>query len=359
MKAKSKKKKIILIVLIVLLLLNIADFIFSLHIYKENFDQRFTSSGFLPKVEDFEGLKAERHEFTSDKGQTLVGYTYSCGDGADKAKGVLVMAHGLGGGGHIHYLSVADWFARRGYTVFAYDATGNDESGGDGVGGLAQGVIDLDHAISYAEELCPGMPVVLFGHSWGGYSVMNVLKYHPEVKAVAECSGFATSSDMFEIEGKNQAGYAIYAMLPYVKLIDRIRFGGYAKNNAFDAFEASDTPVMVIHSADDQVVPIEYGYDKIYEKYSGDPRFEFVRFEDTGHNEVFESKEKRDVLNGKYKEWLDTRGYDYEAPENAERFNEDHDYYMNNIMDKKEWNNLLNDELFEQIEAFYSRNLAG
>ena len=62
------------------------------------------------------------------------------------------MAHGLGGGGHNSYMDCANYFARHGYYVFAYDATGNDESEGEGVGGLPQGVIDLDYAISFVEQ---------------------------------------------------------------------------------------------------------------------------------------------------------------------------------------------------------------
>lgn len=358
MKTRSKKKLIIIIVLIVLLVLNIADFIFSVVVYKQNFDKRFTTPEPHSRIEEFDELAATKYTFPSDKGQMLTGYMYRYPERNTQTAphGIVVLAHGFGGGGHISYLSVIDWFASRDYLVFAYDATGNDESEGDGVGGLPQGVIDLDNAINLVEKEYPDMPIALFGHSWGGYSVMSVLKYHPEVKAVAECSGFASASDMFEIEGKNQAGAAIYAMLPYVKLYDRIKFGKYAANGALEAFAASDTPVMVIHSSDDDVVPIAYGYDKVYEKYGSDPRFEFVRFEDTGHNHVFESNEKRDILNGKFEDWLKTLGYDYEAPENAERLKEDKDYYMNNIMDKDEWNHTLNEELFEQISAFYLKN---
>lgn len=36
-------------------------------------------------------------------------------------------------------------------------------------------------------------------------SVCSVLTYHPEVKAVIECSGFNSSSDLFEKEGKKQS----------------------------------------------------------------------------------------------------------------------------------------------------------
>ena len=35
-----------------------------------------------------------------------------------------------------------------GYLVFGYDATANDESGGEIVGGMPQGIADLDKAIN-------------------------------------------------------------------------------------------------------------------------------------------------------------------------------------------------------------------
>ncbi len=100
------------------------------------------------RVEDFSGLQCRECAFPSDHGQMLAGYLYSSGG---DPRGVVILAHGFGGGGHNSYMDVADYFTRHGYYVFAYDATGTDRSEGDGVGGVPQGVIDLDHAISYVE----------------------------------------------------------------------------------------------------------------------------------------------------------------------------------------------------------------
>lgn len=115
----------------------------------------------------------------------------------------------------------------------------------------------------------PSLPIVLFGHSWGGYSVCSVLTYHPEVKAVIACSGFNASPDLFEAEGKKQVGNGIYLMLPFVKLHERIQYGGYASNTALDGFSKSNAAVMIVHSFDDEVVPAEYGYEIYYEKIQG------------------------------------------------------------------------------------------
>ena len=284
MKTKSKKKILIIVFSVIIALILAGDWALSVKIYNENFDQRFESDEpFMQYVDDFDGLQRTKYEFVSNKGQKLTGYMYTT---EEKPHGIIVMAHGFGGGGHNSYMDCANYFAHHGYCVFAYDATGNDESEGDGVGGLPQGVIDLDYAITFVEESgnFPDLPIALFGHSWGGYSVCSVLTYHPEVKAVIACSGFNSSSSLFEAEGKKQAGDGIYLMLPFVKLYERMKYGGYASNTAMDGFSESDAAVMILHSSDDEVVPIEYGYDIYYEKYKDDSRFSFIRFEDKGHN---------------------------------------------------------------------------
>ena len=356
-KTKSKKKIILIILLCVFAVLIAGLWAFSVIIYNENFDQRFESyEPIMLYVEDFEGLQRTRYEFPSDKGQMLTGYMYSSGEAQN---GIIIMAHGFGGGGHNSYMDCANYFAHNGYYVFAYDATGNDESEGRGVGGLAQGVIDLNYAISFVEEnsAFPDLPVALFGHSWGGYSVCSVLKYHPEVKAVVECSGFNNSSDMFEVQGKEIAGDGIYLMLPFVKLHERILFGEYAANTAADGLAASNAAVMIVHSADDDTVPIEYGYNIFYEKYKDDPRFKFIRLENRGHNYVYNDTAYLDAFNDGYKKWVGTLDYDYKTEDNTERFAADRAEYIHKNLDRSKWCNMLDTELFAGFLSFYNDNI--
>lgn len=355
---KARKKKILIIAICVLAALVIGgDWALSVMIYNETFDQRFESyEPLMLRLDDFEGLQRTRYEFPSDRGQLLTGYLYSRGEGQ---RGIVVMAHGFGGGGHNFYMDCADYFARQEYCVFAYDATGNDESEGAGVGGLPQGVIDLGRAISFVEESgnFPDLPIVLFGHSWGAYSVCSVLTYHPEVKAVIACSGFNASSDMLEAEGKNQVGNGIYLMLPFVKLHERIQYGSYASNTAMDGFAASDAAVMIVHSTDDTVVPTEYGYDIYHETYHADPRFRFVLFADKGHNTVYQDSTYMDEFNTAFDGWLATLDYDYETAENKERFAADKADYIHAHLERDKWCNMLNQSLFEDFVRFYDENL--
>ena len=350
------KKRVLIVLACVLVTLIGGWWGLSVSIYNDNFNRRFeTYEPFALKIEDFEGLQRTKYEFPSDKGQMLTGYMYSAGTGQ---KGILIIAHGLGAG-HNSYMDCADYFAKNGYYVFAYDATGNDESEGDGLGGIPQGVVDLDHAVSFVEESgnFPDLPIVLFGHSWGGYSACSVLTYHPEIKAVIECSGCNSSSDLFEAGGKEEAGSFIYTMMPFVRLHERIRYGKYASNTAMDGFAASKAAVMIVHSADDSVVPIEYGCDLFYKKYGSDPRFTFIRLEDNGHNYVFDDRTYIDEFNAGFDEWRDSLDYDYRAEENLEQFAADKAEYIHGHLDREKWSSMLDAELFERFLAFYKGHL--
>ena len=354
---KNKFRKVLIAIILCLLILLIAGWWYiSVSIYNENFNKRFESyEPYKLYPEDFEGLRRSKYEFASDKGQMLTGYMYSQGEGQH---GILIIVHGLGAG-HNSYMDIANYFAGHGYLVFAYDATGNDESEGEGVGGIPQGVIDLDHAISFVEESgnFPDLPICLFGHSWGGYSACSVLTFHPEVKAVIECSGCNRSSDLFEAGGKMQAGNVIYTMMPFIRLHERIHYGRYAANTAMDGFAASDAAVMIVHSADDNVVPIEYGLDLFYDEYKDDPRFEFVRLEDKGHNYVFDDMTYIDEFNAGFDQWLETLNYDYNAEEYQEQFIADKAEYIHQNLDRERWCDMLDDEMFERFLRFYDENI--
>ena len=360
-KSKKHRKAVIIVLLILLFVLVLLPFGISIFIYEQYFGIRYeTTASMQLYLEDFEGLERERYEFVSDKGQKLVGYLYSKEN--VEYRGIVIMAHGFGGGGHNSYMDCANYFAQSGYYVFAYDATGNDESEGEGVGGLPQGVIDLEHAISFVRECAeiPDLPIVLFGHSWGGYSVANVLTYHPQVKAIVSMSGFNQSSDLIRSQGEAIVGGLIHALMPYVNCYERVKFGEYAKNTAMDGFAGSEASVMVLHSSDDNVVPQKYGYDVYYARYKDDARFAFVHFEDKGHNEIYYSAEGRAYMvqiNEEFAEWRNRLTYDYMDVSNEERFIKDKAAWLEEHLERARWCNLIDTELFAKMVAFYDESL--
>lgn len=361
MKKRMGKCFIIMFMILLLLIFVIFPFGIAIFIYEQYFGVRYeTNEALQLYLEDFEGLERQRYEFTSNNGQKLVGYLYSVEDA--EYRGIVVMAHGFGGGGHNSYMDCANYFAQNGYCVFAYDATGNDESEGDGVNGLPQGVIDLEHAISFVQECeeIPHLPIVLFGHSWGGYSVANVLNFHPEVKAIVTMSGFNQSSDLIRSQGEAIVGGFIHMLMPYVNCYEQLKFGEYAKNTAMDGFEKSQANVMVLHSSDDSVVPQKYGYDVYYAKYKDEARFEFVHFADKGHNELYFSEEGMrymEEINAEFAAWGETLAYDYEDSVNAERFVKDKAAWLREHLDREKWSSVIDTELFAKMVAFYDESL--
>lgn len=323
-KREQHKKKIVWITILCILatFFLIVMPVLTVAVYQSNFGGRYeTAEWIFYTADEFEDLEVSECTFPSNNGQLLAGYKYSKEN--QQIKGVVVIAHGLGSGGQNTYMDTADYFASNGYLVFAYDATGNDKSEGDSLGGLPQGVIDLDYALRYVSETeeYKDLPVVLYGHSWGGYSVGNVLGFHPDVSAAVIVAGFNRSGDLFEHYGETVIGAGIQLFMPYVSIYERLKFGKYAACSAVDGFGESEAGIMVLHSKDDTEVPPEYGYDVFYNKYGGDSRFCFIEYEDRGHSYICYSEAARiyrEELYEDYGDYVEENGGEYNNEIKAE-----------------------------------------
>ena len=365
---KTKKRIFANVIVLLILVLLILPFGVSVFVYEQFFGIRYETSGWQKySIEDFEGLSRTEYDFTSDQGQKIAGYLYYV-ENVDY-RGVVVFGHGFGGGGHNSYMECADYFANHGYYVYAFDATGNDESEGTSVKGFPQQVIDMDYAISYVETLpeTKDLPVMLFGHSWGGYTVTNVIKYHPEVKAVVSLAGFNKSSDLLEAQGKEMVGDYISLLMPYIKAYEWMKFGSYATSTAMDAFADTDTAVMVYHSKIDTMVSREYGYDIWYDEYADSDRFRFILRDDidgNGHNLLYYNQKAIDyflalneTMEPLYEDWKDGLNYDYEAAENEERYEKDYIRFMRSNIDWYMWCHCIDEKMFSDMVEFYDSQL--
>ena len=262
-------------------------------IYNGEFGHRYEERRYESyRVENFEGLQVEHCSIVANKGHKLAGYKYS--REGQNPKALFVMVHGLCGS-HKNYLDICNFFASHDYAVFAYDATGNGESEGKKVGGFAQGLADLDYVLNYVKSLpeYKGLPIVMMGHSWGGFCVANVLNFHPDVKAVVSVSGFDTSAALLQQYTEVHMGKAVTILMPYIKLYERICWGKYATTSGCTGFANSQAKVMVIHSTDDPTVFAEIGYDRYYEKFANDDRFVFKLYSDRAHSYPVNSDEGR------------------------------------------------------------------
>ncbi len=330
MKRTVKSFTIRLICLLLSILLIVLPIV-TVAVYEAIFGTRHeTLSWMTYNTEEYEGLSVERSDFVSD-GITLAGYKYSRDD--SEARGLVIISHGLGGGGHNTYMPFIDSFTSHGYRVFAYDARGNDNSGGRSVAGLPAGVIDLDNAICHAKSIDEyrGLPIALFGHSWGGYSVGCALALHSDISAAVIIAGFNESEDLLKYQGDLFTGTDSRLLMPYLEIYERVKFGEkYSSLTAIDGMCRSEAGIMIVHSKDDATVPVRYGYERFYSEFSGNERFDFVLYEDRGHSYLFYSEESeiyRDKLNEDYKAYVEGGGREYSAEVKEE--------FMRDNLDKK------------------------
>ena len=250
----------------------------------------------------------------------LYGHLY----GAGNSGGLVVISHGMGGGEE-SYLAEALYFADQGYQVLCYSNTGCWDSEGKNCVGLNQSVLDLDAALTWveSESRFDGMPVFLYGHSWGGYAVTAIFHFDHEIAASASVAGFNAAMPMIMEWGKDMLGPLIYAEYPFIWINQKLTFGGTFSLTAVDAINSTDTPVLILHGDGDETV----GYHTVsiisQKNRITNPNVAYYVCStppQNDHNRLFQSLESiayHDELNEIYDE-LYAR-YDGAIPEDAER----------------------------------------
>ena len=233
-------------------------------------------------------------------GKTLRGHVY--GEGNDR--GLVIVRHGIYSQ-HQDYLAFITALVDRGWKVFAYDAIGCGESDGDSVMGFAQSPLDVRAAVQFADEsgMADGMPMMLLGHSWGGYGVAGALGFPDVCERVAACvtmSGFDTPGKIINGSAEAQMGLIARTQAPFVDLIGQIDFGSDANRSASRAIDGSGLPVLVVHGTEDAVVTYD-GTSIISQRDSiSNPQVIYLTMSEegrNGHNSYFYSPESQDYLN--------------------------------------------------------------
>jgi len=303
-------------------------------------DQRFTVDYYYAHYQA--GYPREEIEFKSGE-NTLKGFIY----GADNNMGLLVFAHGIGGG-HESYMKEFLWFVDNGWRVFAYDATGSGHSEGIGTKGLPQSALDLDAALTFAEndERLNSLPVFIMGHSWGGYAATAALNFDHKVTGAASISGYNEPIEMILEWTEDMMGGFRYVMYPFIWTYNKALFGQYSGLSAIDGINKSNVPVLIIHGTEDGTI----GYDKssiISEKEKiTNPNAQYLTLDGGGHSNIFYTKEALehiDEFNKDYRAVYDQ--YGGEIPEDV----------LEETYSKadRELINTPNEELLSQIENFF------
>lgn len=211
-------------------------------------DQRIS---LLPHYELFEkDYPRTDVEFQLD-GYTLRGHVY----GAENTRGLIIFRHGIFSK-HADYLPLITAMVDKGWRIFAYDAIGCGESDGDSTLGMSQSPLDVAAAVAFAREngMAEGMPLVLWGHSWGGYGVAAALAKAPDVDACVTMSGYDTPMKILDYSVTGSFGPLGKIQYPFLWLNTVIDFGENANLSASDAIMSSGVPTLVIHGSGDATV---------------------------------------------------------------------------------------------------------
>ena len=283
--------------------------------------------------------------FNSGKNR-LQGYVY----GANQDMGLVVLAHGLGGGAD-SYLPQITYFIDQGWRVFTYDVAGSYDSEGKTTKGFPQALIDLDAALTYIDTQpeYDNLPIMLFGHSWGGYAVANVLHYKHDISGVASISGVNSPMEIVLEQGQQMMGSFIYSQRPFLWLYQRILFGKIESLNAVDAINQSDIPVLIIHGTKDESV--NYNGSSIISKMDDitNPNVRAISIteaERNGHNSFFRSTEAIKYVNEVNIQYREL----YESYEENIPYEVKQEFYskINRSLAQD-----LNQDLMDEIQTFY------
>lgn len=349
---RTTKKTVLMVVCILVAVYVIGSISIIEYFYYDYFhraEQEYYSK--YLRWEDYDNFERETVTFSSGK-ETLTGYIY----GKDNiSQGLVVVSHGLGSYSE-KYIHETKYFVDNGFMVFAYDNTGSGASTGDSCVGLAQSMIDLDNALTYVEQnpVFAGLPICLYGHSWGGYATTAVLNYDHDIAAVASFAGYNDCLAQIVYVGKSILGPVVYAEYPFLWLTQYLTFGDKFGFTAADGINrATDTSVMIIQGDLDDFV----GYDGpcIYANRDKitNPNTEFILLKDRDHNDLMmdHSTERLEYM-AKIEEEYNRLSETYQGKVPDEVIQEWHA-----ALDK-DLTSQLDEELFADIVEFYQKAIA-
>ncbi len=238
-----------------------------------------TGKAFYFSSDDFEGLHRESYPFTATAGHTLQGYLYHYDNPISDR--LIVFDHGFGGG-HRSYMREIEQLCRHGFRVFAYDHTGCMESGGSTPNGLAQSLADLDDCLRTikGDPRFAGLTLSVMGHSWGGFSTLNIAALHPEIHHVVVLSGFVS----VEVMVNSFFGGLLKGYRKAVLALERESNPNYVNYSAVESLSNTDAKVLLIYSDDDQLCRKTPHYDTLHAALSHKENVRFLLVEGKSHN---------------------------------------------------------------------------
>ena len=283
-------------------------------------------------AEDFDGLHRREYNFTSSLGHTLAGAFYYY-DGFDKNR-LIVFEHGMGSG-HTGYMTEIERLCREGYRVFSYDHTGCMKSGGESTNGFAQSLRDLDDAVKAlrADPEYSALSISVVGHSWGGFSTLNISALHPDIEKCVAMSGFIAVEEILK-------GFFKGILSPFYKKIltlEKKSNPDYIRFSALNTLKSTKTNVLIIHSDDDKTVSVKNSLDILEKELSDRENISFLRLSGKNHNPNYtdDAVKYKDKFFAEYQKALKKKALLTDKDKKA--FKEKYDWKKMTAQDEKVW----------------------
>jgi len=250
-------------------------------IYRSNLYVRQDNAGgiFYFQPSDFPGLEDHPYEFTAKAGHPLRGFFYHYPNPMPGR--LVVFDHGMGNG-HRAYLREIEELCRRGFLVYSYDHTGCMASGGESTNGFATSLSDLDACITAlkAEPALSDRTISVVGHSWGGFSTMNICALHPEITHVVSMSGFVSVEKI--VHDNLKGPLALYRS--HIMELERRSNPDYVDFHAVRSLRKTEAKVLLIYSDDDKTVSKATHYDELHRLLGGKENIRFLLVSGKNHN---------------------------------------------------------------------------
>ena len=280
----------------------------------------------------------------------LAGYRYK----VKNPKGVILYVHGIRGQADDFYAIGQDYFVRQGYEVFAIDLSNSGRSTGQGIDSLSVGAKDVYNATKFITERIyhKDIPIYLFGHSWGGYSVVASTYFGADISGVASLSGFSSPLDEMIGLPSEKSGLPLGVKREDLEEVCQKRSDEFYDLSAIDAIKKNPTlPYFIAIGNLDTTVPVDKS--SIYHKVKKlDLRnCELHMVNGKAHMDIFltdDSAKKREEYIEFQKAFIKERGSNF-----AKLNVEDRKAFFNTV--HIEESSCINERLFEEILLFFER----
>lgn len=200
---------------------------------------------------EFPSLAKEVVSFKSGK-NILHGYVYKSKN-IKEVKGLILMVHGIGFG-HSYLYPLINYFCENGYLLLCYDQTASGISEGKRIKCMTSALKDIENALKFVSNnlKLQGYPLYLFGHSWGGYAVLNALNFaNFNIQKVISVSGFNSEIDFILSFAKK-----LKLLKPMLYLDNYLHNGKYTKLTAYKGLENTKSKVLFLQGEDDVTVSL-------------------------------------------------------------------------------------------------------